>query len=383
MTQLFAQDWGAEYRAARGAYEAFSLRLQSLVIDLLKDAQIDVIQVEARAKDVDSFIEKIDRKGAKYENPIQEMTDLVGLRIITYYLEDVGRVGEILRSQFIIDESNSVDKAAGFDPDRFGYTSVHYILKLSPARGRLAEWRPFKGIRAEIQVRTALQHAWAAVNHKLDYKSTTEAPAKLRRRLFRLSALFELADEQFSELRDERERISTQYEGEVREGHLDIPLNEASLLAYLDDSDTTRNFAEQLRQLKLFVRNRDDRRVARDRSDLLKVLNLYNVGSVAELDGYIKTDIIPNVSIPPFTDYGTSLADWLTAYILMDKRASKEIVVDIYSEPVWDKLSKAGKIWQEKKGKNFGREAARTPQVPSARTPRSRAISRPDTTDRQ
>jgi putative GTP pyrophosphokinase len=64
--------------------------------------------------------------------------------------------------------------------------------------------KQYADIRAEIQVRTALQHAWSAVHHKLEYKSSTEAPPELRRRLFRLSALFELADEQFSELRDAR-----------------------------------------------------------------------------------------------------------------------------------------------------------------------------------
>ncbi|MFG3297611.1 GTP pyrophosphokinase family protein [Micromonospora chersina] len=379
MTQMVADDWGAEYRAARGTYETFSLRLQSLIVDLLKDAGIDFIQVEARAKDVDSFVEKIGRKGAKYQNPIQEMTDLVGLRIITYYLEDVVRVGEILRAQFVIDEANSVDKAAGFDPDRFGYTSVHYVLKLSPARGKLAEWRPFKGVCAEVQVRTALQHAWAAVNHKLDYKSTTEAPARLRRRLFRLSALFELADEQFSELRDERERISSEYEGEVREGYLDIPLNDASLLAYINDSETMRKFVARLRELGLLIADFDEKRLARDRSDLLNVLDLYDIETVAELDNYIKSVLLPDMEISPFSEYSTSVPDWVTAYLLMDKRASKETVIRIYTEAVWDKLSRAAKIWQQRTRQNASQKAGSPSRVPSTRPAGERAADRPAT----
>lgn len=103
-----------------------------------------------------------------------------------------------------------MDKAAALDPDRFGYLSVHYTASLSPARRKLAEWRPYADIRAEVQFRTALQHAWSAVQHKLEYKSSIEAPRELRRRLFRLSALFELADEQFSELRDDRARIAAE-----------------------------------------------------------------------------------------------------------------------------------------------------------------------------
>jgi len=48
----------------------------------------------------------------------------VGLRIITYYREDVTRVGEILKKEFQIDATNSVDKAAALDPDRFGYPNA-------------------------------------------------------------------------------------------------------------------------------------------------------------------------------------------------------------------------------------------------------------------
>jgi len=175
------------------------------------------------------------RKYELYKDPLTEITDLVGIRIITYYLEDVGRVGDILKGEFEIDEANSVDKSEALDPDKFGYASVHYIVGLPADRQRLAGWRHFRDIRAEIQVRTALQHAWSAVNHKLDYKSPTEFPRELRRSLFRLSALFELADEQFSELRDARNRIAAEYAADVRSGQLDIPLDEASVAAYIDD----------------------------------------------------------------------------------------------------------------------------------------------------
>ena len=59
----------------------------------------------------------------------------------------------------------------------------------SPDRRRLAEWKPCAGLRAKIQVRPSLQFAWSAVNHKLNYKSPTEVPRKLQRRMFQLSAL--------------------------------------------------------------------------------------------------------------------------------------------------------------------------------------------------
>src|SRR2546427_760620 len=110
VTELSPQQWGDRYRAIRGTCESLTARLRSLVVDLLAEADLEVIQIEARAKAVDSFTEKISRKRVKYANPLTDVTDLVGLRIITYYREDVARVGEILKQEFQIEATNSVDK---------------------------------------------------------------------------------------------------------------------------------------------------------------------------------------------------------------------------------------------------------------------------------
>ena len=120
MAETSPEEWGARYRAVRGTYQSMTTRLRGLVIDLLADADIEVIQVEARTKTIDSFTEKIIRKRSKYQDPLTEITDIVGLRIITYYVEDVTRVGELIRSEFEIDEANSIDKATALDPHRFG-----------------------------------------------------------------------------------------------------------------------------------------------------------------------------------------------------------------------------------------------------------------------
>jgi Region found in RelA / SpoT proteins len=143
VTEVSPEEWGNRYRARHAAYESMTSRLRALIADLIYDAGVDVIQIEGRAKAVDSFVEKIGRKGKKYKDPFADMTDLVGLRIITYYREDVARIGEILQEEFKIDEQNSVDKIAGLAADRFGYLSVHYIVSLSPARQQLAEWRQY------------------------------------------------------------------------------------------------------------------------------------------------------------------------------------------------------------------------------------------------
>jgi len=309
-----------------------------------------VIQIEARTKAIDSFTEKISRKRVKYANPLTEVTDPVGLRIITCYREDVTRVGEILKQEFQIDATNSVDKAAALDPDRFGYTSVHYVVSLSPDRRKLSEWKPYAGFRAEIQVRTALQHAWSAVNHKLDYKSPTEVPRELRRRLFRLSALFELADEQFSELRDAGARIASEYAEDVRDGQLDIPLDQSSLIAYLQDPGRRQAIARMVAASGGTILEPDDKRLARDRRDLLRLLNRIGVTTIAQLDSYLSTEIFPTsiAGTAIFLGDGAGVEDALTLLIMADQRVARDIYGKVYSGDWAEFTAKAG-AWHRRK----------------------------------
>ena len=355
MTEISPEEWGNRYRNIRGTCEAMTGRLRTLIVDLLAEANIEVIQIEARTKAVDSFTEKISRKRAKYENPLREITDLVGIRIITYYLEDVAAVGEILKKEFQIDATNSVDKAAGLDPDRFGYTSVHYVVALSPDRRKLGEWRPYASYRAEIQVRTALQHAWSAVNHKLNYKSPTEVPKELRRRLFRLSALFELADEQFSELRDARARIASEYAEDVRGGQLNIPLDEASITAYLHDGGRRDIIARLVTQSGGQIVVPEEKRLVRDRRDLLRLLNTVGLSTIAQLDKYLSAEIFP-VSIagaPVFKGDGAGVEDALTLLIMADKQVGKDIYGKVYSGD-WAEFAAKTEAWHSRKQRRRG-----------------------------
>ncbi|GIF68260.1 hypothetical protein Ais01nite_62950 [Asanoa ishikariensis] len=227
----------AQYAVIRPQFVDFAVRIEGLLRDLLTEATIDVIQLESRAKAVDSFEAKIRSKGGKYKDPLGEMTDLAGVRVITYYLEDVETVETLIKREFAVDLNNSIDKSAQLDPDRFGYLSRHFVVSIKSPRSDLPEWVQFKDLKAEVQVRTALQHAWAAVNHKLEYKSVEEVPRELKRGLGRLSALFEIADSQFSYYRKEGERIAANYESSLAKGDFDLELDLSSLVAVLENAE--------------------------------------------------------------------------------------------------------------------------------------------------
>jgi GTP pyrophosphokinase len=284
LTDQFPEEWGSEYRRRRPVYEGYCARLKDLVLEILQAKGIDVISVEARTKTVESFVDKISRK-QKYEDPLTEVTDLVGLRVTTYYLEDVETVSNILSAQFNILEE--VSRETQIDPGQFGYASKHYVVMLGETRRGLPEWQSSSHIRAEFQVRTALQHAWAAVSHKLDYKSPVAIPPQLRRKLMRLSALFELADEQFSALRSARQELDEQNAFLVAQGNLNMAIDASSLDAYLRESPNVSRVIDAARQEGWHVYGAEDSPtmdVADDRYGLLQLFRTLQLNSIAKVD---------------------------------------------------------------------------------------------------
>jgi ppGpp synthetase/RelA/SpoT-type nucleotidyltranferase len=238
------EEWGQTFSRVRSHYVDCTHEVGRLLEQILEGKDVQVAQLETRTKDVDSFCEKIVRKNEKYDDPLTEITDLVGLRAILYYPDDVTAVGALIEKEFDVDWKHSIRQGADTEPDRFGYRSDHYVVRLASKRRRLAEWKAFGADRIEIQVRTVMQHAWAAVDHKVRFKGK-ELPVELQRRLFRLSALLEVADEQFAALQGASDEVVLRYEDSVARGDLDIALGPLSLRAYLDQTGATETWEQR------------------------------------------------------------------------------------------------------------------------------------------
>lgn len=281
MTQT---EWKDAYASLRPTYEIYEKKLRDLVITVLEQAKIDVVQVEGRVKTLESFAEKIERKSGKYADPLSDMTDLVGLRIIAYYVEDIDRIARLLRDEFEVLEDQSTDKQAELAPDQFGYTSNHLVVRIGN-RSSFPEWRQFSAIAVEFQVRTTLQHAWAAVSHKLNYKRVEEVPVSLQRRLFRLSALFEIADEQFSAIKTAISELSDQYSENVKLGQLEIEIDANSIEAYILTSPKVR-VAIDVANPEVPVRplDPDSPSTTRYRSNLIRVANYLGARTIEDFD---------------------------------------------------------------------------------------------------
>ena len=212
-----------EFRDKRQELLQLDNHVFELISQTLKQQGIELNSIEHRIKTVESLAGKLERKGEKYRQ-LSDITDLIGLRIVTFYTDDVDKVAAIISQLFDIDWANSVDKRKLHDLNSFGYNSLHYICNLHGGSF------PF-----EIQIRTALQHTWSAIEHDIGYKGAVKLPPQYRRQFSRLAGMLELADDEFSRLRTTMTEYRRQIQTLVKSGNLsDVALSTDSFRSYLE-----------------------------------------------------------------------------------------------------------------------------------------------------
>jgi putative GTP pyrophosphokinase len=187
-----------EFQKKKPDFDRLGKNLVEALKTFLDEKKISYLDIYYRVKKIDSFLEKIERK--KYLNPFSDIEDVCGIRIICYYASDIDIINEIIKNEFSVEEEQNKADLLGLK--EFAYRSKHYIIKVKDSWKAAPNYRNLEDCKAELQVRTILMHAWAEIEHKLNYKSDSQVPEKFQRKLFRLSAKFEEADEQFEELRE-------------------------------------------------------------------------------------------------------------------------------------------------------------------------------------
>lgn len=224
-----------EYDEHHVLYEDFRKRVEGLINDLLASHQLIVHTVESRLKTRSSLESKLSKNQGEIDSKyadLADITDIVGLRIITYFDTDVDRVARMIEGEFDIDRSNCSDKREMHDPDRFGYLSLHYVALLSGDRLKHSELKKFNACKFEVQIRSMLQHAWAEIEHDLGYKSSVAVPKHLRRRFSRLAGLLEMADDEFTRIRKELKEYEQAVVGKVERNPKAVSVDQASIAAF-------------------------------------------------------------------------------------------------------------------------------------------------------
>ena len=224
-----------QYHERQAVYHRLAQEALEALRQALKKQHVAVIALEHRVKTESSLAGKLELKGAKYHT-LDDVTDIMGMRVVTFYSDDVDKVAAIVNEIFKVDWSNSVDKRKLHRLDSFGYNSLHYICTLPKSVVDDPDMPLLNDLRFEIQMRTALQHVWSTLDHDTAYKDGgVNIPREYQRQFGRLAGMLELVDDEFSRLRN----VLTDYRRQMlaleASGQLDkVDLNSDTFRRYLE-----------------------------------------------------------------------------------------------------------------------------------------------------
>ena len=198
------------YTVVKPIYDAYADTLQR-VLEKAKSLSMPEVIVQVRGKTVSSFAEKCVRK---YKDPINQLTDLCGGRIIVHTLDQVEAVRAFVKCNFKILEED--EKGLMLGKDKFGYRDLHFLIQLKLERAEIIgftkEEIEFIGDKiAELQVRTVVQHAWADILHDRMYKTKLLYPPEFHRQGSLLAAIMEDGDRQFNQLANDIDGMLTNF----------------------------------------------------------------------------------------------------------------------------------------------------------------------------
>jgi putative GTP pyrophosphokinase len=225
-----------DYSSAFDEYREKAEVLGDLVSSTLSSTDVDLHLVSARAKSAESLRLKTLTK--RYEDPRSQVTDLLGVRVITYYGSKVDAIARSLREIMVVDENNSLDKRQLLlDGKTFGYRSVHLVGKVKATVLRDSRWSALTEMTFEVQIRSLLDHAWAEIEHEVAYKSGVEFGIDVKRRFAAVAGVLEILEREFLELRHKFIELVERHSEEYRHRTgLSEKLDAARLVAFLEVS---------------------------------------------------------------------------------------------------------------------------------------------------
>ena len=181
----------------------FALQLLETQFNILikefefKNKYNPVEHMKSRLKTEKSIIDKLNKKGYEVttKNMISHVHDIIGIRIVCSFLEDVYDIVDIIKSskQFKIKEEKDYIR----NPKSTGYMSYHLIVLVPIYLNETVEH-----VEAEIQIRTSAMDFWASIDHKVQYKFPSEIPEEVKKEMYNCSLDIRKLDEKMQQLNE-------------------------------------------------------------------------------------------------------------------------------------------------------------------------------------
>ncbi|MGN1053104.1 MAG: GTP pyrophosphokinase family protein [Candidatus Scatosoma sp.] len=268
-----------EYRKERENF----IKLDGVVYDklcaLVKRSGIQTLSIEHRVKSEASLAGKLVKNGDWYQK-FENLTDILGARVICFFNDEVDKLGKMIEENFSIDWQNSSDKRALIKADSFGYLSLHYVCYLSEDSGYPED---ICNKKFEIQIRTILQHTWAAIEHDIGYKSEFGLPREYERGFSRVAGLLEVADDEFTRLRNGMKAYTDDIRAKIKENRAsDVAINIVSPNEFVSHNKRMCDLVEKIAK----INGAEIKTVSPDNYiEQLKWFGITTIGELQEMTG--------------------------------------------------------------------------------------------------
>lgn len=163
-----------EYKSVMEIYYAALIKTKNIIKDLQKElnkyAGYEIIHdATSRIKSYDSIINKMKKKKINftYEELIENINDIAGIRIICMSEEDIYKIVKILSSMQEINVIKEKDYIKNCK--KSGYSAYHLIVEVPIYKEDKRVW-----VKVEIQIKTMAMDFWSCIEHKVKYKSSKE-----------------------------------------------------------------------------------------------------------------------------------------------------------------------------------------------------------------
>lgn len=189
-------DWERFLQPYELAIEGFILKIEGIKTQFRLANQYCPIEiVSGRVKSPASILDKAIRLGVDLNRIDEKLYDIGGVRITCKYLEDVYKVGELLKNRSDIEILEIRDYIK--NPKKSGYRSLHYICRyyVETIEGTIP-------VSLEFQIRTHAMHFWASIEHSLKYKFQKQIPEELKERLISASLAAKALDDEMTSIHD-------------------------------------------------------------------------------------------------------------------------------------------------------------------------------------
>ncbi len=233
--KLIAAEWSSHQPLLIRFMDGLRQQLEQL---FAREAITNAAPVECRIKSWNSISEKMKRRGLKIDS-VLDLPDLVGLRCIFLFKRDLEEATRAIIQTFRV--LSREDTSSRLTETQFGYQSLHYLIAIPEPWRTLPIFHGCGDLRAELQLRTAAQHIWAAASHKLQYKREENVPVPLRRAIHRVSALLETVDLEFERVLQDRETYSGSTSATEPDEVLNVDLLQAILAQKLPPENADRD----------------------------------------------------------------------------------------------------------------------------------------------